>query len=102
MFDKNGLFYQTEEALEKIQLLEKSNLSYLPICGAKTQYSLSDDAKKLGNPTNYPIFVRDIELYHGAGFITVLFGNILRMPGLPKKPNYEKINFIDGEIVGLS
>ena len=97
-----GQVEYSQEALEKIQLLEKSNLSYLPICGAKTQYSLSDDAKKLGNPTNYPIFVRDIELYHGAGFITVLFGNILRMPGLPKKPNYEKINFIDGEIVGLS
>lgn len=92
----------SDEALRKIQLLEKNNLSYLPICGAKTQYSLSDDAKRLGNPTNYPIYVRDLELYHGAGFITVLFGNILRMPGLPKHPNYEKIDFVDGNIIGLS
>ena len=55
-----------------------------------------------GNPKDYTIFVRDIELYHGAGFITVLFGSILRMPGLPKNPNYEKIDFVNGEIVGLS
>ena len=92
----------SEEALRKISLLEKNNLSYLPICGAKTQYSLSDDAKKLGDPKDFSIYVRDIELYHGAGFITVLFGSILRMPGLPKHPNYEKIDLVDGEIVGLS
>ncbi len=92
----------SDQALEKIQLLEENNLSYLPICGAKTQYSLSDDAKKLGNPKDYTIYVRDIELYHGAGFITVLFGSILRMPGLPKHPNYEKIDLVDGKIIGLS
>ena len=92
----------SEEALRKISLLEKNNLSYLPICGAKTQYSLSDDAKKLGDSKDFSIYVRDIELYHGAGFITVLFGSILRMPGLPKHPNYEKIDLVDGEIVGLS
>lgn len=92
----------SDEAKKKLQLIKENNLSYLPICGAKTQYSLSDDAKKLGNPKDYTIYVRDIELYHGAGFITVLFGNILRMPGLPKHPNYEKIDLIDNEIVGLS
>ena len=92
----------SKEALDKIRLLEENNLSYLPICGAKTQYSLSDDAKKLGNPSNYSIYVRDIELYHGAGFITVLFGDILRMPGLPKVPNYEKIDIVDDIIVGLN
>ena len=90
------------EALEKIKFLEDNNLSYLPICGAKTQYSLSDDAKKLGAPSNYSIYVRDIELYHGAGFITVLFGDILRMPGLPKHPNYEKIDTVNDMIVGLN
>lgn len=92
----------SELALEKIKMIEENNLSYLPICGAKTQYSLSDDDKKLGYPKDYTIYVRDIELYSGAGFITVLFGNILRMPGLPKHPNYEKIDVVDGEIVGLS
>ena len=92
----------SDEAKKKLQVIKENNLSYLPICGAKTQYSLSDDAKKLGNPKDYTIYVRDIELYHGAGFITVLFGNILRMPGLPKHPNYEKIDLVDNEIVGLS
>ena len=92
----------SDEAKKKLQLIKENNLSYLPICGAKTQYSLSDDAKKLGNPKDYTIYVRDIELYHGAGFITVLFGNILRMPGLPKHPNYEKIDLVDNEIIGLS
>lgn len=92
----------SDEAIRKINLLEKNNLSYLPICGAKTQYSLSDDAKKLGNPSDYTIYVRDVELYHGAGFITILFGNILRMPGLPKHPNYEKIDFVDSKIIGLN
>ena len=92
----------SKEALEKIKLIEENDLPYLPICGSKTQYSLSDDAKKLGNPKDYTIYVRDIELYSGAGFITVLFGSILRMPGLPKHPNYEKIDLVDDEIVGLS
>lgn len=92
----------SELALEKIKIIEDNGLSYLPICGAKTQYSLSDDEKKLGYPADYTIYVRDIELYSGAGFVTVLFGNILRMPGLPKHPNYEKIDFVDGKIVGLS
>ena len=92
----------SKEALQKIKLFEGKGLSYLPICGAKTQYSLSDDAKKLGNPTAYTIYVRDVELYHGAGFITVLFGSILTMPGLPKQPNYEKIDFMDNKIIGLN
>lgn len=92
----------SQEALEKIHILEKNNLTYLPICGSKTQYSLSDDSKKLGNPVGYSIYVRDIELYHGAGFITVLFGSILRMPGLPSSPNYERIDLVDGQVVGLS
>ena len=66
---------------------------------------LKPDAGSLlldGDPKDFSIYVRDIELYHGAGFITVLFGSILRMPGLPKHPNYEKIDLVDGEIVGLS
>lgn len=92
----------SKEALQKIEMLEENNLSYLPVCGSKTQYSLSDDAKNLGSPSDYTIYVRDIELYGGAGFITVLFGTILRMPGLPSTPNYEKIDIIDQEIVGLS
>lgn len=88
-------------ALESIQQLEEKNLSCLPICVAKTQYSFSDDAKKLGAPDDFSIYVRDVHLYNGASFITVLLGNIMVMPGLPKLPNYEKIDLVDGVVVGL-
>lgn len=93
----------SELALEKLNALENSNHVNLPICVSKTQYSLSDDDKKLGNPVNYTINVSDIELYNGAEFIVVLLGKTLRMPGLPKNPNYEKIKLDeDDNIVGLS
>ena len=69
---------------------------------AKTQYSFSDDAKKLGAPSDYDIYVRDVRLYNGAEFITILLGNIMTMPGLPLIPNYEKIYLKDDKIVGLS
>ena len=89
-------------ALEKIKSIESNNHSDLPICVSKTQYSLSDDEKRLGNPVNYTIHVRDVELYNGAEFITVILGNILRMPGLPKNPNYEQIGLDnDEQIFGL-
>jgi len=91
----------TKEALSNIKKLENTKYEFLPICVAKTQYSLSDDAKKLGNPHDFEITVRDIILYAGAGFITILLGDIMTMPGLPKNPNYEKINIENGEIVGL-
>ena len=84
--------------IEEINALGKSNL---PICVAKTQYSFSDDAKKLGAPTDFKVFVRDICLYNGAEFITVLLGNIMTMPGLPIVPNYEKIDIVDDKIIGL-
>ena len=64
--------------------------------------NISDDAKKLGAPVDFSVYVRDVNLYNGAGFITVLLGNIMTMPGLPKIPNYEKIYLDDGKIVGLS
>jgi len=86
--------------LDEIKRLE---LSHLPVCISKTQYSISDDPKKLGFPTGHEMFVRDIELYNGAGFITILMGTTIKMPGLPKEPNYEKIYLDDeNEIVGLS
>ena len=89
-------------ALEKISELEKKQLSYLPICVAKTQYSFSDDSKAVGTPDNFTIHVKDVRLYNGAGFITILLGNIMTMPGLSKRPNYEKIDLVDGDVVGLS
>ena len=91
----------SEIADKKINDLIKNNLDKLPICVAKTQYSISDDKEKLGYPKEYDVLIRDIKIYNGAGFITVYLGNIITMPGLPKKPNYEKIDLKD-KIIGLS
>ena len=89
-------------AKEKLKMIKRLDENDLPICIAKTQYSISDDPKKLGYPKDYEVTVRDIELHTGAGFITVLLGSILTMPGLPKVPNYEIIDLNDNnEIVGL-
>ena len=96
-----GKVNYSELALEKIKQIESMGLDKCPICVAKTQYSISDDPKKLGYPKDYEINVKDIRLYNGAGFVTVLLGNIMTMPGLPKKPNYEKIDYIDNEITGI-
>lgn len=87
---------------EKMALLEKNRIANLPICVAKTQYSFSDDKNKVGVPENFAVTVKDIRLYSGAGFITVLLGDIMTMPGLSRRPNYELIDVVDGEIVNLS
>ena len=73
----------------------------LPICIAKTQYSISDNKNILGYPKDYEVTVKNIKLYNGAGFITVYLGNIITMPGLNKEPNYQKIDLINGEIKGV-
>ena len=92
----------SKEAEEKISQIEKLGYSKLPICIAKTQYSFSDDAKNLDEDSKYIIHIRDIELKAGAGFIVVLAGKIMTMPGLPKVPAAEKIDIReDGEIVGI-
>lgn len=88
-------------AKEKLEILVKNNLDHLPVCVAKTQYSISDDAKKLGYPMTDVLHVSDIKLYRGAGFITVFLGKQLAMPGLPKHPNYEKIDYIDQKVIGI-
>ena len=92
----------SEIALDKLNLFEEKGLGKLPICIAKTQYSFSDDAKAVGAPNDFVIHVRDVRLYNGAGFITVLLGDIMTMPGLSRKPNYEIIDVVDGNIVGLN
>lgn len=101
IYNASNVIY-TSEAEEKITKLTEDNLSNLPICIAKTQYSISDNKDLLGNPKNYEVTVKNIKLYNGAGFITIYLGNIITMPGLPASPNYEKIDLIDNEIVGLS
>ena len=90
------------KAREEIERIERLNADHLPICMAKTQYSLSDDPKKLGRPEDYSITVKDVCLYNGAGFITVLLGEIMTMPGLPKKPNFEQIDLdCNGNVIGI-
>lgn len=89
-------------ASRKISEFEKLGFGYLPICIAKTQYSFSDNKDKLGAPRDFKITISDVEINAGAGFIVVLTGNIMRMPGLPRKPAAESIDILDtGEIVGL-
>ena len=91
-----------DEALENIQKIESMGLDKLPICVAKTQYSISDDAKKLGYPKDYEIVVRDVLVNSGAGFIVVYIGKIMTMPGLSKNPAYENMHIDDdGTIYGL-
>ena len=100
VYNSNYVEY-SEKAEEKLKLIDKLGLSYLPICVAKTQYSISDNPKLLGYPKDNILHVRDLIINRGAGFITVLSGKIYTMPGLPKKPNYENIDLVDGEIKGL-
>ena len=79
-------------ALEKIKEFERLGYSNYPVCIAKTQYSLSDDPKKLGYPKDFEINVRDVNIYTGAGFIVVYLGDIMTMPGLSRSANYERID----------
>jgi len=89
-------------AQSKIRRLEALKLDKMPVCIAKTQYSLSDNAKLLGRPTGFDIHVRDISISSGAGFIVVICGSIMKMPGLPKRPSAERIDLDeDGNITGL-
>ena len=90
------------EASAEIASLEKLGLDKMPVCMAKTQYSLSDNAKLLGCPEGFRITVRGITVSSGAGFIVALCGNMMKMPGLPKVPAAEKIDVdADGVIHGL-
>ncbi len=87
----------------KIRRIEKAGFGHLPVCIAKTQYSLSDDDKALGRPEDFTLIVTDASLSSGAGFVVVYCGDIMTMPGLPKIPSAEKIDISkDGEITGLS
>ncbi len=92
----------SDEAKENIEMIEKLGYGNLPVCIAKTQYSFSDDPKNLECNNEYNIHVRDVELKTGAGFIVVLAGKIMTMPGLPKVPAAESIDIDEnGNIVGI-
>jgi formate--tetrahydrofolate ligase len=84
-----------------IKHIERLGLAELPICVAKTHSSLSDDPKIPGRPTGFDITVKEIVPNAGAGFLVVLTGDIMRMPGLPRVPRAADIRVDDGEIVGL-
>lgn len=101
IYGANGVNY-TVQAKKQIAELEKFNLDKLPICMAKTQYSLSDNPSLLGRPENFDITVKEVRISNGAGFIVVLTGDIMTMPGLPKVPAANRMDILDdGEIVGL-
>lgn len=92
----------TAPAKKQLAEIEALGLDKMPICMAKTQYSLSDDATKLGRPEDFRITVKELRISAGAGFIVALTGNILTMPGLPKKPAAENMDIdVNGKITGL-
>jgi len=92
----------TSAAQKQIDKLASMGLSHLPVCIAKTQYSFSDDMTKLGAPEGFVVTVRNVKVSAGAGFIVVLTGDIMTMPGLPKSPAAERIDVdADGKISGL-
>ena len=91
-----------KKAMKEIKKIEDLGMDKLPICIAKTQFSLSDDATKLGRPEGFTLNVKEIRLSAGAGFIVALTGNVMVMPGLPKVPAAENIDVDEnGKITGL-
>ena len=101
IYGANGVIY-TKEAKKQIANLERIGADKLPICMAKTQYSLSDDPSLLGRPEGFDITVKEVRVSNGAGFIVVLTGDIMTMPGLPKVPAANKMDIDkNGKIVGL-
>ncbi len=101
IYRADGVDY-SPQALKEIAQLEELGYGKLPVCIAKTQYSFSDDAKKLGAPVNFNITVAKVKVSAGAGFVVVLTGDIMTMPGLPKVPAAEKIDVdANGVISGL-
>lgn len=92
----------TAPARKQLAEIEALGLDKVPVCMAKTQYSLSDDATKVGRPEGFRITVKELRIAAGAGFVVALTGNILTMPGLPKKPAAENMDIdVNGRITGL-
>ena len=94
IYGADGVDY-APAALKEIPRLESLGFGKYPVCMAKTQYSLSDDPKKLGRPKGFRITVRNVKVSAGAGFVVALTGDIMTMPGLPRVPAAEKID-VDG------
>ena len=101
IYGAGGVTY-TAAAKKQLERLESAGFGRLPVCIAKTQYSLSDDPKLLGRPVGFEMHVREVYVSAGAGFVVVLTGDVMTMPGLPKTPAAYRIDVDDdGKIVGL-
>ncbi len=101
MYGARGVAY-TKTAERDLREIERLGFGDLPICVAKTQNSLSDDPKLRGRPNDFDVTVRGLQISAGAGFLVVLTGEIMRMPGLPRIPQAGKIDLVDGSITGLT
>ena len=100
IYGADGVEFSTT-AKNQIKAIKENGWSNLPICMAKTQYSLSDNPQLLGRPENFTVTVRELKPSIGAGFIVALCGDIMTMPGLPKVPAANNMDVIDGKTVGL-
>ena len=101
IYGADGVEYDST-ALKALERIEKLGFGNLPICMAKNQYSLSDDATKLGRPEGFHVHIREVYVSAGAGFVVAITGTIMTMPGLPKKPAADNIDVDnDGKIIGL-
>lgn len=101
IYGANGVDF-TSACMKQIKEIEKLDLDKMPICMAKTQYSLSDNPELLGRPEGFKITVRDIKISAGAKFLVALTGDVMTMPGLPKVPAANNMDITkDGEIKGL-
>ena len=101
IYGADGITF-TAAARKNLEEIEALGFDKMPVCMAKTQYSLSDDASKLGRPVGFTVTVRELKISAGAGFIVALTGDILTMPGLPKRPAAENMDIDEnGKITGL-
>lgn len=100
IYGASGVKY-TKSAKRSLQKIKDMGYDELPVCVAKTQYSFSDDPSKLGAPSNFFITVREVRLMAGAGFVVMLTGDVMTMPGLPKRPAACSISVENGKITGL-
>ncbi len=100
IYGADGVQY-TASVKNQLKRLEELDFGNLPVCMAKTQYSLSDDEMQLGRPTGFDITVREVYVNAGAGFVVAITGSIMTMPGLPKVPAAEGIDVVEDKIVGL-
>lgn len=92
----------SSQAKNKLKLVKKMGVEHYPVCIAKTQYSFSADPKAYGYVKDFPMQVRDIVINNGSEMIVVIMGDMMRMPGLPKSPQANRIDIIDGKTIGLS